>query len=86
MLVETEGFHQSQERRFAMVAQAGEGPILLLKKLGGMILIVVGCLLTAVGLNLGSIVQIALGVALLAGGMILLALKIVRRNQSSQLG
>jgi hypothetical protein len=69
-----------------MVAQAGEGPILLLKKLGGMILIVVGCLLTAVGLNLGSIVQIALGVALLAGGMILLALKIVRRNQSNQLG
>jgi hypothetical protein len=69
-----------------MVAQAGEGPILLLKKLGGMILIVVGCLLTAVGLNLGSIVQIVLGVALLAGGMILLALKIVRRNQSNQLG
>jgi hypothetical protein len=69
-----------------MVAQAGEGPILLIKKLGGMILIVLGCLLTAVGLNLGSIVQIALGVALLAGGMTLLALKIVRRNQSGQLG
>jgi hypothetical protein len=69
-----------------MVARAGEGPILLIKKLGGMILIVLGCLLTAVGLNLGSIVQIALGIALLAGGMTLLALKIVRRNRSSQLG
>jgi hypothetical protein len=69
-----------------MVARAGEGPILLIKKLGGMILIVLVCLLTAVGLNLGSIVQIALGIALLAGGMTLLAIKIVRRNRSSQLG
>jgi drug/metabolite transporter (DMT)-like permease len=69
-----------------MVAQAGEGPILLIKKLAGMILIVIGCLLTAVGLNSGSILQIALGVALLIGGMILIALKIIRRNQSGQLG
>jgi len=68
-----------------MVAQAGEGPILLVKKLGGLILIVLGCLLIATGLNWGTTLQIVFGVLLLAAGVALLVLKIVRRNQSSPL-
>jgi hypothetical protein len=73
------------EERFAMVAQAGEGPILLIKKLVGLILIVLGCLLIATGFNWGTTVQIVFGVLLLAAGVTLLVLKIARRNQSAEL-
>ena len=65
-----------------MVAQAGEGPILLMKKFGGWVLTVLGCLLTAEGFHLGSAALTALGILLLAAGVILVVLKIVRRNQS----
>jgi uncharacterized membrane protein HdeD (DUF308 family) len=66
-----------------MIAQAGEGSVLLIKKLGGLILIILGCLLTAAGFNSGATAQVVLGIVLLAAGMALLVLKIVRRNQSS---
>ena len=68
-----------------MPGQAGEGLILLMKKLGGLGLTIIGCLLTAEGFYLGSTGLITLGVLFLAAGVILLVLKIVRRNQSRPL-
>jgi len=68
-----------------MVAQSGDGSVLLIKKLGGLILIILGCLLTAAGFNWGSTAQAIVGVVLLAAGVALLVLKIARRNQSSQI-
>jgi hypothetical protein len=68
-----------------MSGQAGEGLILLIKKLGGLGLTIVGCLLTAEGFHLRSTGLITLGVIFLAAGVILLVLKIVRRNQSGLL-
>lgn len=69
-----------------MVAQAGEGPIFLTKKLGGLVLIVLGCLLTALGVASGYTGLTVLGVALLVAGAGLLVLKIVWRNQDSRPG
>jgi hypothetical protein len=69
-----------------MVAQAGEGPIFLTKKLGGLALIILGCLLTALGFSVGYTGVMALGIVLLAVGAILLVLKIVWRNQDARLG
>ena len=68
-----------------MVAYAGEKPVLLIKKLGGLLLLVFGFLLLAAGYNNGSTGLGVLGMLLLAGGVVLLALKIARRNQSGQL-
>jgi hypothetical protein len=68
-----------------MVAHADEGPILLLKKMGGMISIILGCLLTAVGITFEYHGVSVLGVLLLVLGAILLTLKIIRRNQGGQL-
>jgi hypothetical protein len=56
-------------------------PVLLIKKLGGVLLLLVGLLLTARGLSFGPEALTAVGILLVAGGTILLALKIVRRNQ-----
>jgi hypothetical protein len=67
-----------------MTAYAGEKPILLIKKFGGLILLF-GFLLTAVGFNGGPTGLAVLGNLLLAGDLILLALKILRRNQGNQL-
>jgi len=67
------------------MALAGERPILLIKKLGGILLLFFGLLLTALGLSDDSTGLTTLGILLLAAGAILLALKIIRRNQSSQL-
>ena len=64
-----------------MTAYAGEKPILLLKKLGGLLLVIVGCFLMAVGLNSGAMAPTAIGSLLLAVGLGLLVLKIMRRNQ-----
>ena len=66
-----------------MDAQAGEGSILLVKKLAGLLLVILGCLLVAVGLNGGAATHIVFGAVLLAAGVTLLVLKIVRRNQNS---
>ena len=61
-----------------------ERPILLIKKLGGVLLLLFGLLLTALGLNNESSGLTATGIVLLVAGAIFLALKIIRRNQGSQ--
>ena len=68
-----------------MVAQTSDGHVLLLKKLGGLFAIIIGALLTAVGVTFESTGTTILGVLSLAVGAVLLVLKIVRRNQGSQL-
>ena len=69
-----------------MVASASEGHVLLVKKLGGLIAVIIGCLLTAVGVTFESTSTIVFGVLFLALGAVLLTLKIIRRNQRSPLG
>jgi uncharacterized membrane protein len=69
-----------------MVASTSDGHFLLVKKLGGLISIIIGCLLTAVGVTFESTGTTVIGVAFLALGAVLLTLKIIRRNQGSELG
>ncbi|MCA1396788.1 hypothetical protein AB7M47_005124 [Bradyrhizobium elkanii] len=69
-----------------MVARASDGQLLLVKKLGGLIAILVGCLLTAVGVTFESTSTIVVGVLFLVLGAALLTLKIMRRNQSGPFG
>jgi hypothetical protein len=64
-----------------MKAQASEAPILLVKKLGGLLLLVLGLLLLAMGFNADSTGVTVLGIVALACGAALLALKIRRRNR-----
>ncbi len=56
-------------------------PLLLIKKLGGMALLIVGCVLTATGFSTGYTGLATTGIVLLAIGLLLLMLKIMRRNQ-----
>jgi drug/metabolite transporter (DMT)-like permease len=56
-------------------------PIFLMKKIGGVTLLVLGLLLTAWGYGSESNALAILGVLLLAVGIALLALKIIRRNR-----
>jgi hypothetical protein len=67
-----------------MVAYADEKPVLLIKKLGGVVLLIVGLLLAALGFANGSTMIGSLGVLVLAAGAVLLALKIARRNEGGQ--
>jgi hypothetical protein len=67
------------------MAIAVERPILLFKKLAGVLLLAFGLLSTALGLSSGSIGLTAIGIFLLVAGAIFLALKIIRRNQGNQL-
>ena len=67
-----------------MVAQTHEGPIFLAKKLGGLLLIILGCLLLVAGMNLESTGLSVLGVLSLIAGVIFWVLKIIRRNENSQ--
>jgi succinate-acetate transporter protein len=69
-----------------MVASTSDGHVLLVKKLGGLFSVIIGCLLTAVGVTFESTGTIVFGVLFLALGAILLTLKIIRRNQGSPLG
>ena len=69
-----------------MVARASDGQLLLVKKLGGLIAILVGCLLTAVGVTFESTSTTVVGVVFLVLGAALLTLKIMRRNQSGPFG
>ncbi|WGS23438.1 MULTISPECIES: hypothetical protein [unclassified Bradyrhizobium] len=69
-----------------MEAHASDGQLLLLKKLGGLVAIILGCLLTAVGATFESAGTFVIGLLLLVLGAVLLTLKIVRRNQDSPLG
>jgi hypothetical protein len=71
-------------RRFIMAANTADGALLLAKKLGGVVLILVGIVGIAVGLEYRTIgfsagITVA-GIVALACGMTLLALKIMRRN------
>lgn len=68
-----------------MVAQTTDGPALLSKKLGGLFAIIIGCILTALGLTFESGGTTTIGVIFLALGAVLLALKIIRRNEGSSL-
>jgi membrane-bound ClpP family serine protease len=67
-----------------MVAQTHEGPTFLAKKLGGLLLIILGCLLLVAGMNLESTGLWVLGVLSLIAGVIFWVLKIIRRNENSQ--
>jgi hypothetical protein len=69
-----------------MAADTANGALLLVKKLGGVVLILFGIVGIAVGLEYRTIgfsagITVA-GVVALAWGMALLALKIIRRNAS----
>jgi hypothetical protein len=68
-----------------MVAQTSDGHVLLIKKLGGLFAIIIGCLLTAVGVTFESGGTTFVGVLLLVIGAVLLVLKIIRRNEGSSL-
>jgi hypothetical protein len=63
-----------------MTAYASEKPVLLLKKLGGLLLVIIGCILTATGVETGAMALTAGGIVLLSIGLGLLVLKIIRRN------
>ena len=69
-----------------MAADTANGPLLLLKKLGGIMLILFGIIGIAVGLEYRTTGFSAgitgAGVVALLWGMALLALKIIRRNDS----
>ena len=55
---------------------------LLLKKLGGLIALILGFLLVASGYRYGSAEFTSVGVALLVLGVVLIAFMIARRNRS----
>lgn len=69
-----------------MAANAADGALLLVKKLGGIVLILFGIIGIAVGLEYRTTGFSAgitgAGIVALAYGMVLLALKIIRRNTS----
>jgi hypothetical protein len=56
-------------------------PTMPIKKLGAMLFLILGALLTATGYAIGPNWLGVLGIALLAVGVVLLILKIVRRNE-----
>jgi hypothetical protein len=69
-----------------MTTSTADGALLLVKKLGGVLLILFGIIGIAVGLEYRTIgfsagITVA-GIVALAWGMALLALKIIRRNAS----
>ena len=68
-----------------MVTQTSDERVLLTKMLGGLLAIIVGCLLTAVGVTFESSGTTFVGVLFLVLGAGLLVLKIVRRNGGSPL-
>jgi drug/metabolite transporter (DMT)-like permease len=68
-----------------MATHAEGSSVLLLKKFGGLFLIVFGLLLMGTGYGGNYSGVTTLGVLLLIGGMILLALKIARRNRANTL-
>jgi len=63
-----------------MAAYTADGATLLLKKFGGLVLIVLGILGIAIGFEYPSTGLLVAGLIALAFGMVLLALKIIRRN------
>jgi Flp pilus assembly protein TadB len=65
----------------SMAGQAAEGHILGIKKLGGLLLVILGCLLIAAAVSAGYTGLSVAGGVLVALGVVLLVLKIVRRNR-----
>jgi NaMN:DMB phosphoribosyltransferase len=63
-----------------MAISIDHGPMLAIKKLWGLMFIILGCLGTAIGFETGSTWLLAGGIVALAVGATLLALKILRRN------
>jgi hypothetical protein len=63
-----------------MPDQTADTPVFLIKKLGGLVLLILGLLVTAFGYFYASSPLTFIGVILLAAGVILLALKVIRRN------
>ena len=63
-----------------VTGSAVEGPMLLVKKLGGLVFVVMGLLGFASGYYYGSGWLILAGILSLGIGMGLLAIKVIRRN------
>jgi LPXTG-motif cell wall-anchored protein len=63
-----------------MAASTVQGPTLFVKKLWGLLYVVLGCLGIATGFETGSNWLVAAGIAALVVGVSLLALKVIRRN------
>lgn len=68
-----------------MATQASGKSILAFKKLAGLILIICGVVLAALSYEDGSMGRAILGILLAAAGVMLLVLKIARRNASGPL-
>jgi hypothetical protein len=64
-----------------MTDEAAPAPILLIKKIAGVALLILGLLLTVLGYGNSSRGLLTFGVLVLIGGLVLLVLKIFRRNQ-----
>ena len=64
-----------------MAAVTDQGPVLLAKKFGAMLALILGAALTAYGYGESSTATMVAGVVLFVLGIVLLALKIIRRNQ-----
>jgi hypothetical protein len=60
------------------------GETLLLKKSAAVLFLLLGILLVVVGLNEPSSPVVAFGILSLLGGVLLLVLKIIRRNKGNQ--
>ena len=64
-----------------MAAVTDQGPILLAKKFAAMLALILGAVLTAYGYSESSTATTVVGVVLFVLGIVLLALKIIRRNE-----
>jgi len=60
------------------------GETLLVKKFAAVLLLLLGILLIVVGLNEQSSPIVAFGILSVLGGVLLLVLKIIRRNKGNQ--
>lgn len=58
-------------------------PSLLGKKLGGLLLVILGLVLIAIGVSTESTGLVVLGTLVLVVGLILMVLKIMRRNEAA---
>jgi hypothetical protein len=68
-----------------MVTSTDDGPVFFAKKIGGLVLVILGFLAMAAGVNMESTGLVVFGTLVLVAGAVLLVLKIVRRNENSQL-
>ena len=66
-----------------MPASASDQPNLLIKKIGGIVLLIIGLVALMLGFNRGPTWLVLLGIVFVIGGIVLLAVKIARRNQGN---